>query len=146
MHICTHMRLFLPYVLYTVWCLSKSYAHTNNCKKTTCWKKERGKIENKRKTQQYRLGTNVRVRGFNAGLLARSQFASWRSCDRPTRSRFSVVFLGPRANAELVPKFHVALHAFHAALPIVTLKISPCTNVTLTLRRTPYMKNKEIVT
>jgi hypothetical protein len=53
-------------------------------------------------------------------------------CDRPTRLRFSVVFLGPRANAELVPKFHVALYASHAALPMVTLKISPCTNVTLT--------------
>jgi hypothetical protein len=34
------------------------------------------------------------------------------------------VFLGPRENAELVPKFHVALHASHAALPMVTLKIS----------------------
>jgi hypothetical protein len=44
-----------------------------------------------------------------------------------------MVFLGPRATAELVPKFHIALHAFHAALPMVTLKISPCTNVTLTL-------------
>jgi hypothetical protein len=31
-----------------------------------------------------------------------------------------VVFLGPRANAELVPKFHVALHASHAALSMVT--------------------------
>jgi hypothetical protein len=30
-------------------------------------------------------------------------------------------------------KFHVALHASHAALPMVTLTISPCTNVTLTL-------------
>jgi hypothetical protein len=39
-----------------------------------------------------------------------------------------VVFLGPRANAELVPKFHFALHA----LPMVTLKISPCTDETLT--------------
>jgi hypothetical protein len=43
-------------------------------------KKEREKIKKeekqKRKTQQYSLGTNVRVRGFNAGLLARSQFAS----------------------------------------------------------------------
>jgi hypothetical protein len=48
-------------------------------------------------------------------------------------SRFSVVFLGPRANVELVPKFHVALHASHAALPMVTFEISPCTNVTLTL-------------
>jgi hypothetical protein len=43
-----------------------------------------------------------------------------------------LVFLGPRANAELVPKFHVALHASNAALPMVTLKISPYTKVTLT--------------
>jgi hypothetical protein len=72
------------------------------------------------------IGTNVRANGFNAGLLARSQFASGRSCDRLTRSRFSVVFLCPRANAELVPKFHVALHASsHAALPIVILKFRP---------------------
>jgi hypothetical protein len=54
-----------------------------------------------------------RVLMLNAGLLATSQFATGRS----TRSRFSVVFLGPRANAELVPKFHVALHTSHAALP-----------------------------
>jgi hypothetical protein len=43
-----------------------------------------------------------------------------------------VVLLGPRANAELVPKFHVTLHASHTALPMVTLKISLCTNITLT--------------
>jgi hypothetical protein len=66
--------------------------------------------------------TNVRVRVFSAGLLARSQFASGRSCDRPTRSRFSVVFLGPTANAELVPLFQVALHASHAALRLLTSK------------------------
>jgi hypothetical protein len=79
-----------------------------------------------------RVGTNVSVRGFNAGLLARSQFAFRRSFYRPIRSRFSVVFLGPRANAELVPKFHVALHASHAALPmvLVILEISHCTNLT----------------
>jgi hypothetical protein len=71
------------------------------------------------------IRADVRVRIFNAGLLARSQFASGRSCDRPTGSRFSMVFLSPRSNAELVPKFHVALHASHAALPMVTLKISP---------------------
>jgi hypothetical protein len=41
-----------------------------------------------------------------------------------------VVFLGPRANAELVPKFHIALHASHAALPMVILEISHCTSVT----------------
>jgi hypothetical protein len=64
----------------------------------------------------------VRVRVFNVGLLARSVFASGRTCDRPTRSRFSVVFLRPIANAELVRKFHVALHASHAALTMVTSK------------------------
>jgi hypothetical protein len=47
---------------------------------------------------------------------------------RPANS--IAVFLGPRANAELVPKFHVALHASHAALPMVILKISHSTNVT----------------
>jgi hypothetical protein len=52
----------------------------------------------KRGGKTARMGTNVRARVFNAGLLAGSQFASGRSCDRPTRSRFSVVFLGPRAN------------------------------------------------
>jgi hypothetical protein len=41
-----------------------------------------------------------------------------------------VVFLGPIANAELVPKFNVALHVSHAALPMVILEISHCTIVT----------------
>jgi hypothetical protein len=68
------------------------------------------------------IGTNVRARVFNAGLLISSQFASGRSCDRPTRSRFSMVFLGPRANAELIAKFHVALHASQAALQILTFQ------------------------
>jgi hypothetical protein len=36
---------------------------------------------------------------------------------------FSVVFLGPRTNAELVPRFHIALYASHSALPLVILKI-----------------------
>jgi hypothetical protein len=41
-----------------------------------------------------------------------------------------VAFLGPRANAELVHKFHVALHASHAAILLVALEISHCTKVT----------------
>jgi hypothetical protein len=41
-----------------------------------------------------------------------------------------MVFLGPRAKAELVPKFHVALHASHAALSMVILEILHCTSVT----------------
>jgi len=44
-------------------------------------------------------------------------------CDRTNRPNFFVVFLGPRANAELVPKIHVALHACHAALPEINFKI-----------------------
>jgi hypothetical protein len=54
---------------------------------------KRKKGRKKEKTAQ--IGNNVRGRSFNAGLLARSQFASWRACDRPNRSRFSVVFLVP---------------------------------------------------
>jgi hypothetical protein len=46
-------------------------------------KKEEGKKENKRKTT-VQIGTIVKVRVFNAGLLARSQFASGQSCNRPT--------------------------------------------------------------
>lgn len=37
----------------------------------------------------------------------------------------SVVFLDPRANDKLVPKFHVALSASHAAPPFGDVKISP---------------------
>jgi hypothetical protein len=40
------------------------------------------------------------------GVLARIQFASGRSCDRPSRSRFPVVFLRTGANEEFVPKLH----------------------------------------
>jgi hypothetical protein len=84
-------------------------------------------------------GTDAKVLVFSAGLLARSQFASGRSCDRPTRSRFSVIFLGPRANGELVPKFHVALYASHAALPMVISKFS--SNASVNTPTTPTKKN-----
>jgi hypothetical protein len=93
--------------------------------KNNLWKKK------EKKTAQ--IGTNVRAHIFNAGLLARSKFASGRSCDWPTRSRFPVLFLHPRANAKLVPKFHVELHSQNAALPLVILNFSLCTNVSLTL-------------
>jgi hypothetical protein len=36
-----------------------------------------------------------------------------------------MAFLVPRSNAELVPKFHFALHASHAALPMATSKFRP---------------------
>jgi hypothetical protein len=50
----------------------------------------------------------------------RSQYVFGRSCYQPTQSKFCVVFLGSRANAELVPKFHVTLHASHASFPMLT--------------------------
>jgi hypothetical protein len=87
------------------------------------WKEKDKRKEKRGKEATAQIGTNVRARVFNAGLLARNHFASGRSCNRPTQSRFSMVFLCPRANAELVRRFHVSLHASHAALPMVTLKI-----------------------
>jgi hypothetical protein len=53
------------------------------------------------------------------------------STDCQTQDEPELEELGPRENAELVPKFRFALHASHAALQMVTLTISPCTNVTL---------------
>jgi hypothetical protein len=50
------MRLFLPHVLYTVWCLSKSYAHNNNCKKQLVGKKKERK--KKIKTKEKHNGTD----------------------------------------------------------------------------------------
>jgi hypothetical protein len=35
----------------------------------------------KKEEKRAQIGTNVRAHMFNAGLLARSQFASGRSCD-----------------------------------------------------------------
>jgi hypothetical protein len=44
------MRSFLPQVLYTVWCLLKSYAHKNNCKEKQLVKKiEKEKEKGKKK-------------------------------------------------------------------------------------------------
>jgi hypothetical protein len=109
---------FIPSTCYTQFGAYPNHTHIKIVVKNNFWEKKIRK--GKKATAQ--IGTNVRACIYNAGLLARSQFASGRSCDRPTQSRFSVVFLGPRATAELVSKFHVVLHALHAALPMVTLK------------------------
>jgi hypothetical protein len=85
-HICAYMHSFHLHVLYTVWCLSKLYVDKIFVK-TTC-----KYFLRKEKTQ---MGTRVRARVFNAGLLARSHFASRRPCDRPTRSRFPWFSLVP---------------------------------------------------
>lgn len=44
---------------------------------------------------------------LKAGLLARTLYAPGRSCDQLPRSKFSLFFLGPRANAELIPRIHM---------------------------------------
>jgi hypothetical protein len=67
----------------------------------------------------------VRIVCFPYLMLARRQFASGRSCDRPTRSRFPVVFLDPGANAELVPRIPRCTAFFTCSLPTGDVKISP---------------------
>jgi hypothetical protein len=86
MHAYSHMRLFLP----------RFGAYPNHkhitiiVKKKTCLKRKE-KTEKRKENTTTQIGTIVMARGCNAGLLARSQFASGRSCDRPTRSWFSLV-------------------------------------------------------
>jgi hypothetical protein len=52
------------------------YKQNNLLRKKKERKKGKTKRKQKRKIQWQRVGTNVRVRGFNAGLLARSQLHS----------------------------------------------------------------------
>jgi hypothetical protein len=47
-------------------------------------------------------GNDVSGRVFNARLMAISQFVSGKSCCRPVWKRISLVFFGPRADAEYV--------------------------------------------
>jgi hypothetical protein len=60
---------------------------------------------------------------LNSGLLARSHYASRRSCDRPNWWGLSVYILGPRANSEFVPRFYIS-HSL-IDLPIQTSKFCP---------------------
>jgi hypothetical protein len=61
----------------------------------------------------------VRIREWTM-LSARAVSRSYKEDNRGNQ-----VLLDPRANAELVPRLHVALHASHAALPMVTSKFRP---------------------
>jgi hypothetical protein len=69
------------------------------------------------------------VRVFSAGLLAKVSSHPVGSATGKLDQGFFVVFLDPRANAELVPKFHVALHASHVVLFMVTSKFHPNTDL-----------------
>jgi hypothetical protein len=126
--ICSYIRSFLPQVLYTVWYLSKSYAHIN-CKKQQLVGKTRKEKRKKTSTDRLMLGLADLMQDCWSGVRLHPE--------GPASSQLTqgvpMVFLGPRTNAELVPKFHIALHASHAALLMITLTISLYTNVTLTL-------------
>jgi hypothetical protein len=52
-----------------------------------------------------------------AGLLARSQYASGRSCDRPSRHRFSWFSSVFKQMLRWFPSSKLLLRASHAALP-----------------------------
>jgi len=63
-------------------------------------------------TNTAHIGRDRRPLGFvylNAGLLAGSQYASRRYCDRPFRHRCCGKF-------QRIPKFRVALHTFYVAV------------------------------
>ena len=59
----------------------------------------------------------VSSRYLKAELLVASLYASRRSYDLVTLSRFYVVFLGPKTNVNLVPQIDVAWRACHATRP-----------------------------
>jgi hypothetical protein len=98
-------------------------------------KKKKGekKEKTKKNNTTAQIGTNVRVRGFNAGLLDRSQLHSECRETGQFDEGFPWFSLVPEQMLSWYRNIHVALHASHAALLMVTLKISLCTNVTLTL-------------
>jgi hypothetical protein len=80
------MRSFLLQLLYT----DGAYPNCTHIKiivRNNFWENKKRKRKEKKAAQ---IGTNLRARIYNAGLLARSQFASGSSCDRPTQSRLTV--------------------------------------------------------
>ena len=63
---------------------------------------------------------------LDAGLLVRSQYASRRSWEQPTRLRFPMGTFCPKQNSQLIPTFHVVLHAFQAPSSSPFLNALPC--------------------
>jgi hypothetical protein len=75
------------------------------------------------------VGTAARFVDLYAEKLARSRFTTGMACDRPFRSRFSIFFLDPVANVELLRRLCFALHAYHVALPTSTSEFRPKCNL-----------------
>jgi len=72
----------------------------------------------------HKKGLPLEFVNLNAEVLARGQYATASSSDRPSWSRFSVVSLRSRANAESVPETHIVLHASLTANSLVLIHCS----------------------
>jgi hypothetical protein len=68
------------------------------------------------------MANYVSVKFYGAPLAKDGTYPEGRATV-PLDQGFSVVLLGPRGNAEMLPDFHVALHASYAALPILTTQL-----------------------
>jgi hypothetical protein len=110
-------------------CIQLFDAHAKYAYKIKDLSKQKCKHSSNRAAAQ--TGTNVRACVFNAGLLANSRFAFGRSCDWPTRSRFSVVFLGTIRKLSCYENVHVTLHASYPAFPMAATTF--CSNVRIKL-------------
>jgi hypothetical protein len=118
------MRLFLPYV-FVRFGAYPNHMHMQIIVKNNC----RGKKERKNRKEKYNSKEWGLVLGFADLVLdCWLEVGCIRRVLRPANS--IKVFLGLGANAGLVPGFRVALLASGAALPMVALKVSHCTNVT----------------
>lgn len=63
---------------------------------------------------------------LDAGLLVRSQYASRRSCEQPTRLRFTMGSVCPQQNSKLFRTFHILLHSLQAPSSFPLLNALPC--------------------
>jgi hypothetical protein len=59
------------------------------------------------------------------------------------KTRVFVIFLGSVANTEFIYKFHVALHAFYAAIPNIDFKISSQVHLSHLYQNSTIMKQIE---
>jgi hypothetical protein len=77
---------------------------------------------------------------MNFGFLASSQYASGRSCDRPSRHRFSWFSSVFKQMLRWFPNSKFLLHASHAALPILnSSKLPPVVDADdLTIRNSKF--------
>jgi hypothetical protein len=91
-------------------------------------KNKRKSKQNKRKTQQHRWALLLELADLNQDCLLEVNLHPEGHVIGQLDQGFPWISLVPE-HAEFVSKFHVALHASHVALPMLTLKITPYSNV-----------------